>query len=147
VKFEDAVEFANSYINRTEFKPTYEEIMRHINCLMNDEPLPPYSGEKIKDDFRKLYADFFNHSTEFEYIRFIEAVSEIVFNWNDNVLHDPDINVYANSLKKLVAISMCTKNAILAMKESIEKFRRLKGWAPTTTDISLAYLDTLLKDK
>jgi hypothetical protein len=147
VEFENAKEFIESYIDKTSFRQTYDIIMSHINLLMNDQPLPDYDLDKIKNDIRDIYVKIFNHDTEFEYLRFIEAVSEMVFNWNSNTVNDPDITVYTTSMKKFIPIILNMKNSIIAMKESIEKFRRYKGWSPPVTDISLAYLDSLLKDK
>jgi hypothetical protein len=145
VKFEDAKRFIEEYVDKTDFRPTYDTIMSQINCMMNGEPLTPFNSEIIKSDIRKLYMGFFSHSTEFEYVRFMEACSEMIHNWNDNTIKDPDITVYTTSLKILVAMTLNMKNSITAMKATAEKFRRLRGWAPATTDITLAYLESLMK--
>jgi hypothetical protein len=145
VKFEDARKFIEEYVDHTDFRPTYNMIMSHIDSMMKNQTLEKFDPVAIKNGIRKLYFDFFNHHTEFEYLRFIEACSEMIYNWNSNTTKDADIEVYASTLKKLVGIVMNMQNSIQAMKAANEKFKRLRPWQPPVHDITLAYLDSLMK--
>lgn len=143
---ESAVQFIEKKIDEfpTEVKDLYSKILDDIEKLQNDKPIET-PNDSFKNTIRKLVRDLYDGGVEDDRLRFFEAFSFLIYNWNNNTIKDSDIETYSIIIKKFITSIVLLKRSKNTMKNSIETFNRYRGWLPPINDISLSYLDELFK--
>ena len=123
----------------------FNMIMEHIDLLQNDKKLPEFDMDFVVGEVRRLVFSILSDDLSFEHLQFIEAFSELIFNWNSNIENsNQDIDLYTQILKRQVETAILLKNTITVIKESNERWQTLATWSPPAYDMSKAYLKSLL---
>jgi hypothetical protein len=149
MKFEKVKEYIDDYLkfsNDETLNMFYRTIMTQIEILQNDEELPEYDEVVLKESVRRVASMVLDEPLNIKFCRFVEASSQLLYNWNSNVLQDPDVEIICIYMKKMIDSIMFIKRSLDITKRANEKFDTLRGWIPAAYDISEEYLDELLKE-
>jgi len=146
--FEKAKEFIEASIKSfpEEVDCLYQTILKHIELLEKNEKIESYNGDSDKQVIRFLMIDFTEGPVTYDRIQFFEGISFVIYNWNLNVLNDPDINTYCLVIQKMVECFVSMKNTLLYGKKAMETFYRYQSWLPPVNEVAIKYLDILFKE-
>jgi len=148
MEFEQSQKIIEEYLEKYKLRDLgkcYKQIVQHIDLLQNDKELTKFNMDFMVDQTRVLMKAILSDGLDIDQCRFIEAFSELIFNWNANVEKNPDIDLYTQIMKRMVGIIILLQNNIALMKKANDRWHVLTNWAPPAYDMSKAYLESLLK--
>ena len=146
--FEKAKEFIEASIGdfQEDVGCFYKTMLSHIELLEKNEKIKSYSGINDKEIIRFLMLDLIEGQITSSRLQFFEGMSFVIYNWNLNVLNDPDITTYCLVSQKIIECLMSMKTSLLYGKKALETFHRYQSWLPPVNDVTIKYLDMLFKE-
>ena len=146
--FEKAKEFIEASIKDfpEDVECLYQIILNHIELLEKNEKIENYNGDSSKQTIRFLMLNLIEGPVTNNRLQFFEGMSFIVYNWNLNVLNDPDITAYCLVSQKIIECFMSMKTSLLCGKKALETFHRYQSWLPPVNDVTIKYLDMLFEE-
>jgi hypothetical protein len=126
----------------------FHMMMYHVYLLENDTMVKGLIDVKLaKDAIRMISTKVLNEGISDGLYAFVKAFCNLLYNWNNNVLEDKDIELLCIFSGKIVDLRNDMLNTIDVMKDVYGHYMDLRGWMPPAFDISKAYLEKLLEGK
>ena len=129
-------------------KGCFHMIMYHVYLLENDTMVKGLIDVKLAEDsIRMISTKVLNEGISNDFCVFVKAFCNLLYNWNNNVLENKDIELLCIFNGKIIDIRNNMLKTIDVMKDVYEHYKDLAGWMPPAFDISKAYLEKLLEEK
>jgi len=126
----------------------FHMIMYHVYLLENDNMIRGLIDVKLaKDSIRMISTKVLNEGISDGLCAFVKAFCNLLYNWNNNVLEDKDIELLCIFSGKIIDLRNNMLNTVDVMKDVHEHYKDLGGWMPPAFDISKAYLEKLLESE
>jgi hypothetical protein len=126
-------------------KNCFYMMMYHINLLENESELEENITNILVNSAMLLVNDKILNSGLTPFFRkFIEAYSNIVYNWNKNISKDKNIELLCLLDGTILKLYNESASAAQIMRDVHQHYMDMRNWMPPAFSISKAYLDTLL---
>jgi len=116
----------------------YKLIIRHVNMAEMSIEIPNLNEDaaKISDTLTLVANTVMDIPMDEETRLFIKAFTTLVFNWNQNLFHDPKISVVCKMTNNLSEMQGIMLKAAIIMQHAAVRFRTLSDQCPPAVDIT-----------
>lgn len=124
----------------------FNMMLYHIYLLEHDREIKgPVDCSLAKDAVRMISTKVLNDGISSDLCVFVKSFCNMVYNWNQNVLKDKDVELLCIFSGNVVDMRNSVLNAISTMQDVHEHYKDLSTWMPPAFDISKAHLEKLLE--
>lgn len=123
----------------------FHMMMYHINLLENDDKLEGLLNAKLVNSVMMLIsAKILEAGLSLEFRKFVEAYIYIIYNYNNNVLKNKNIELLCALGNMIIKLYMESANTAQLLRDVYNHYMDLRNWMPPAFSISKAYLEKLL---
>lgn len=125
-------------------KDCLEIIIGHMKDLDEDRTPIFFSKNSLKNGLITLCDVSINSPMTEELVGFLDAYTQLYYNWNNNVCNDDEIRVISQLLGNIVLSHRSIVRSISVLREVNSKIVDYRNWDPPFYDISKKYLESLM---
>lgn len=125
------------------FDKVIKMVLSHITLLDNEEPVSDYILSDVSECIEWLMAVYVERPLTPELCQFMQAFSDLMFNWNRNVANDKDLEVKILTVVRFTKGHLTAVEAVSLLKGVVERLRALENWNPPAFELSKHYFQTL----
>ncbi len=124
---------------------TYHEILKNIKDLTEDKNVKTNDDfiNKLLTSLSEVRRSVFMVPLTPAFINFVNAYTEMIYNWNDNSIKNRDISDIIFQINRIIKGHLTMNESIDILKNLTQSLRNFKNWLPPAFEISKHYIDLL----